>query len=66
MKWLVSIYNDIGSINITFMFLYILCAQLDLKFCRESVIIFEYSKAVSMGREPQAEPFRMRGLEPIG
>lgn len=48
------------------MFLYVLCAQLDLKFYRELGIIFVYSNAVSTGREPLAEPFRMRGLEPFG
>ena len=52
--------------KLTFKFLYVLCAQLDLNFGRESGIIFVYSKAVSSGHEPLAEPFRMPGLEPFG
>lgn len=45
------------------MFLYIFYAQIDVKFHRERVLIFVYSKAVNMGREPLAEPFGMGGME---
>ena len=51
--------------KLTFKFLYVLYAQLYLKFCSERGIIFVYSKAVSLGHEPLAEPFRMWGLDPL-